>query len=170
MQPVSGADGVFEIAVLGGDTVYRSKATNDGYHPYMYFRTPEQISHQTVYLEVTFLDIGNDVIGLEYNSIDHNYERAETAYNNAVFNSGGKRTAVFKLPDADFRDAQNLETDLRISNSGTVQMQIISAILYPEATPLFLEYFEDWTIPYDGPVYTGDNPVDSDSLKGKVIC
>ena len=170
MQPVSGADGVFEIAVIDGDTVYRSKATNDGYHFYMYFKTSEQISHRTVYLEVTFLDIGNDVIGLEYNSIDNNYEIAETAYNNAVFNSGEKRTAVFKLPNADFRDAQNLETDLRISNSGTVQMQIISAILYLEATPLFLEYFEDWTIPYDGPVYTGDNPVDSDSLNGKVIC
>jgi len=170
MQPVSGADGVFEIAVLEGDTVYRSKATNDGYHFYMYFRTSEQISHQTVYLEVTFLDIGNDVIGLEYNSIDNNYEIAETAYNNVVFNSGEKRTAVFKLPNADFHDAQNLETDLRISNSGTVQMQILSAILYLEATPLFLEYFEDWTIPYDGPVYTGDNPVDSDSLNGKVIC
>ena len=170
MQPVSGADGVYATVDIDGATVYRSSIQNEGYYPYMYFRTSENISHRTVYLEVTFLDIGNDVIGLEYNSLTRNYEIAETAYNNAVFDSGEKRTAVFKLPNADFRDAQNLETDLRISNSGTVQMHIISAILYLEATPLFLEYFEDWTIPYHGPVYTGDNLVDSDSIVGKVIC
>jgi hypothetical protein len=84
--------------------------------------------------------------------------------------SGEKRTAVFELPDADFRDAQNLETDLRLYTESTFQMHIISAVLYFEPTALFELFHEDFTIPYDGPVYAGDSQVDSDSLTGKVIC
>ena len=170
MQPVSGADGVFEIAVIDVDTVYRSKATNDGYHFYMYFKTAEEVKNRTVYVEITYLDIGNGTLGIQYNAIDQNYRMAETGYSNYVFDSGQKRKAVFELPEADFRDAQNLETDLRLYTESTFQMHILSIVLYFEPTSLFESYTEDFTKPYDGPVYTGNNPVDADSLTGKVIC
>lgn len=170
LQPVSGADGVFETVNMEGETVYRSKATSDGYHFYMYFKTSEEIIHQTVYVEVSYLDIGYDMIGIQYNASQQDYMMAQTGFNNFVLGTGRKRTAVFELPDADFRDAQNLETDLRLYTQSSLQMHIISATLFTEPTPLFNMYNEDFTIPYDGPVYEGDQLVDSDSLTGKVIC
>ncbi len=170
LQPVSGADGVFETVNLEGETVYRSEATGDGFHFYMYFKTSEEISHQTVYVEVSYLDIGYDMIGIQYNASHQDYRMARTGFNNFVLGSGQIRKAVFELPDADFRDAQNLETDLRLYASSSLQMHIISATLFTEPTPLFNMYNEDFTLPYDGPVYEGDQPVDSDALTGKVIC
>ena len=170
LQPVSGADGVFETLNMDGETVYRSKATPDGYNFYMYFKTNEVISQQTVYVEVTYLDIGYGHIGIQYNSNDQDYRRVSGGYNNFVLGSGEKRTAVFELPESDFRDAQNLGTDLRLYSDQTMQMHILSANLYLEPTALFKEFFETLTSPYEGPTYLGDQPVNSESLTGKVIC
>jgi len=36
LQPISGAYGVFQTVIIDGVTVYRSFATRDSYHPYMY--------------------------------------------------------------------------------------------------------------------------------------
>ena len=33
LQPISGADGVFQTVIIDGVTVYRSFATRDSYHP-----------------------------------------------------------------------------------------------------------------------------------------
>jgi len=170
LQPVSGADGVFETVEMNGETVYRSKATQDGYHFYMYFTTDTDLPQQTVYLEVTYLDIGFGHIGIDYNSADRDYERTDDGYNNFVFGSAEKRTAVFELTNANFRKAQNLETDLRLSTDRSLQMHILSATVYLKPTALFLMYDENLAIPYEGPQYTGDHLVNSNSLIGKVIC
>lgn len=56
MQPVSGADGKFDIVHIEDDTVYRSQTSNDGYHFYIYFKTSEEVKNRTVYVEITYLD------------------------------------------------------------------------------------------------------------------
>jgi len=170
LEPVSGADGIFEIVVIGDDTVYRSSEHFDAYYPYMYFRSDENVDQQTVYVEVTYLDIGYNMFGMEYNSVNEDYRYVETRYNTFVIGSGQKKTAVFELPDAQFRGGQNLNADLRLYVDGTLRLHIISATLYLEPTPLVLEQSRGWMIPYDGPVYSGDHPIDADSLTGKVIC
>ncbi len=44
LQPISGADGVFETVLIGGDSVHRSSLQDDGsYYQYMYFRSDEPI-------------------------------------------------------------------------------------------------------------------------------
>ena len=138
LQPISGADGVFQTVIIDGVTVYRSFATRDSYDPYMYFRCSEEIHQQTVYLEVTYKDIGYGIFGVEYNSRTTNYQIAETGYENYVLGTGRERTAVFELTNADFRNAQNLESDLRLFCEVTFQMNIVSAYVYLEPTPLFL--------------------------------
>ena len=139
LQPISGADGVFQTVIIDGVTVYSSLANRDSYDPYMYFRCSEEIPQQTVYLEVTYKDIGYGIFGVEYNSRTKNYQIAATGYENYVLGTGLERTAVFELTNADFRNAQNLESDLRLFCEVTFQMNIVSAYVYLEPTPLFLE-------------------------------
>jgi hypothetical protein len=139
LQPISGADGVFQTVIIDGVTVYSSLANRDSYDPYMYFRCSEEIPQQTVYLEVTYKDIGYGIFGVEYNSLTRKYQIAETGYENYVLGTGRERTAVFELTNADFRNAQNLESDLRLFCEVTFQMNIVSAYVYLEPTPLFLE-------------------------------
>ncbi len=171
LQPNSGADGIFETVIIDGDTVYQSALeNNDSYYPYMYFRSGAAIPAQTVYLEITYRDIGYGLIGVEYNSNTQNYQLISTGFENFVLDTGRKRTAIFELLNTDFRQAQNLESDLRLFTDGTFAMHIISATVYLEPTPLFLQQNEDWISPYSGPVYMGGNLVDATTLTGKVIC
>ncbi len=170
LQPISGADGVFETVNIDGTTVYRTIGTRFSYHPYMYFRCAQEVRRQTVYLELTYKDTGYGMIGVQYNSSTANYKQAETGYENFVLDTGRERTAVFELTDADFRNAQNLQSDLRLNCNGSFALHIVSAYIYLEPTPLFLEKNEDWISPYTGPVYIGGHPVDANSLTGKVIC
>ncbi|MHC4120593.1 MAG: hypothetical protein ACYSWO_24120, partial [Planctomycetota bacterium] len=139
LQAISGADGVFQTVIIDGVTVYRSLRKRDTYDPYMYFRCSEEIRPRTVYLEVTYKDIGYGIFGVEYNSMTTDYQIAETGYENYVWGTGRERTAVFELTNADFRNAQNLESDLRLFCDVTFQMNIVSAYVYLEPTPLFLE-------------------------------
>ncbi|MHC4300862.1 MAG: hypothetical protein ACYS7Y_26610, partial [Planctomycetota bacterium] len=69
LQAISGADGVFQTVIIDGVTVYRSLRKRDTYDPYMYFRCSEEIRPRTVYLEVTYKDIGYGIFGVEYNSM-----------------------------------------------------------------------------------------------------
>ena len=170
LQPISGSDGVFRTVIIDGVTVYRSFGTGDSYYPYMYFGCSKEIHQQTVYLEVTYKDIGYGIIGVQYNSTNDNYQTAETGYENYVLGTGLERTAVFELTNADFRNAQNLKSDLRLRCDGTFAMHIVSAYVYLEPTQLFLENNEDWISPYTGPTYIGDELVDANTLTGKVIC
>ena len=171
LQPISGADGVFQTVIIDGVTVYRSfKRTRDSYQLYMYFRCAEEIQHQTVYLEVTYKDIGYGIIGVQYNSTNEDYKIAATGDENFVLGTGRDRKAVFELTNADFRNAQNLQSDLRLWSDGSFAMHIVSASIYLEPPPPFAEKNEDWISPYTGPTYIGDELVDANTLTGKVIC
>lgn len=170
LQPISGADGFFQTVNIDGTTVYRTIGNRVSYHPYMYFRCSEEIHQQTVYLEVSYKDIGYGIIRVQYNSTNDNYKIAARGYENFVLGTGLDRTAVFELTNADFRNAQNLESDLRLWSDGSFAMHIVSASIYLEPTPLFAEKNEDWISPYTGPAYIGDHLVDANSLTGKVIC
>jgi hypothetical protein len=170
MTPFSGSDGVFDVTLVDGDTVYRAAGSDGAYESYMYFQASIVLHSQTVYLEVTYKDTGVGQIGVEYNSTGNNYELATVGFQNFLQNTNRTRTAVFQLKDADFRHAQHMETDLRLWKDGNIQMHILSAILYLEPTPAYSLYDEDWITPYSGPRYTGDHLVDATTLNGKVIC
>jgi hypothetical protein len=170
LTPISGADGVFETMISEGDTIYRTVGSVGSYAPYMYFGTDQNIPPQTVYLEVTYKDVGFGEIFVHYNSSQGNYTGTRTGYQNYSRNSGSERVAVYELQDADFRDAQNLNADLRLWVDVSYQMHIVSAHVYLEPTPIYLENNEDWISPYEGQEYIGDNLVDATSLAGKVIC
>jgi hypothetical protein len=171
LQPISGADGIFETVNIDGTTVYRTVGSNGSYQYYMYFRCEQEVRRQTVYLEVTYKDIGYGNIGVQFNSTSEDYKIGTTGYENFVLDTGRDRTAVFELTNADFRNAQNLQSDLRLWCDGSFAMNIISATVYLEPTPLFEDKDnEDWISPYAGPEYIGDNLVDANTLTGKVIC
>ena len=170
LTPVSGADGVFETVIIDGATVYRSASSAGSYALYMYFQCNVEIHSATVYVEINYKDIGYGKMGIHYNSTTTNYQDVAIKYGNYVQNTNGERTAVFKLKNADFRNAQNLGTDLRLTSSGSLQKHIISATVYLEPPQSFLKYDEDWISPYEGPEYLGDNLVDAGTLTGKVIC
>jgi len=170
LQPISGADGVFQTVNIDSTTVYRAIGNNGSYQYYMYFRCAQEVRQGTIYLEVTYKDIGYGVIGVQYNSSSTNYKQAETGYENFVLGTGRERTAVFELTNTSFRNAQNLQSDLRLNTDGSFAMHIVSAHVYLEPTLLFAEKNEDWISPYAGPEYIGDHPVDANSLAGKVIC
>ncbi|MFO7668155.1 MAG: hypothetical protein R6W31_00715 [Bacteroidales bacterium] len=170
LTPVSGADGVFEIVIIEGDIVNRSTGNGDTYSSFMYFQCNLEIQSSTVYVEVTYKDIGYGPFGLEYNSTTEDYYDATVKYGNYVQNTNGKRTAVFELKNANFRNAQNLSSDLRLYSETSLQKHIISAFVFLEPPQSFLNYQEDWISPYEGPEYIGDHLVDATSLTGKVIC
>ena len=170
LQPVSGADGVIETVYINRVAVYRTVRNNGSYYPYMYFRCDQEVRRQTAYLELTYLDIGYGTIGVQYNSTSSDYTQAQTGYENFMLDTGRERTAVFELTNADFRNAQNLESDLRLNYDGSSSLHVISAFIYLEPTPLFSEKDEDWISPYTGPTYIGDNLVDANTLTNKVIC
>jgi hypothetical protein len=170
LQPVSGADGVFETVEIDGKTVYRSIEKSGRFELYMYFRCVEQVRNRTVYLEVTYLDIGYGYFRVQYNSSSSDYQNTTSGYENFVLGTHRQRTAVFELPDADFRNAQNLQSDLRLSCDGSLQFHILAVTVYLQPTPLYLEHDEDWSSPYSGPPYTGESLVDASTITGKVIC
>ena len=170
LTALSGADGVFEVVVVEGDTVYRSVGSGGSYQPYMYFKADVEIRHTTAYVEVTYKDIGWGLLGIHYNSTTSNYQDATFRRQNYVQNTHGKRTALFVLEDADFRNAQNLGADLRLYTDVSLQMHIVSALVYLEPSPLYILFDEDWISPYEGPEYIGDDLVDASTLSGKVLC
>ncbi|MBN2183659.1 MAG: hypothetical protein JW715_17250 [Sedimentisphaerales bacterium] len=170
LQPVSGADGVFGTVNIDGITVYRTTGSRGTYQYYMYFRCEQDVRRRTVYLEVTYKDIGYGNIGVQFNSTSEDYKLSTRGYENFVLDTGRDRTAVFELTNADFRNAQNLQSDLRLCCDGSFAMNIISATIYLEPTQLFNEKNnEDWISPYTGPEYIGDNLVDANTLTDKVI-
>ena len=170
LTALSGADGVFEVVVIDGETVYRSVGRQGSYELYMYFKTDVEIRSTTAYLEITYKDIAYGLLGVQYNSTMSNYQDATFRRQNYVQNTYGERTAVFVLEDADFRDAQNLGADLRLYSDASLQKHVVSAFVYLEPSPVYRLFDEDWISPYEGPEYIGDNLVDASTLIGKVIC
>lgn len=168
--PISGADGEFTITTIGNQAVYRSTSIN-GYHaPYMYFTTETVVKNKTVYVEVTYLDYGNGRIGIDYNALSSAYTNATENFYSYLTDSRLIKTALFKLNQADFKNAQNLGAHLRIWSEPSLQKHIISAILYLNPSPLWKEYDENWNTFYTGRKYLGPEIVNATSFIGKVIC
>ena len=170
LNPVSGADGVFQAIFTDHDTTYKSAGSSGNYQPYMYFTANVPVMAKTVYVEVTFVDNGYGYLGVEYNSKTALYQMVTTRHNSDFLNTGQVKKAVFKLTDADFKKGQNMGADLRLFVSDqSIGMQVKSAWLYFSPTPFFLSFEEDFVKPYTGKVYTGDDIVDASTIEGKTI-
>jgi hypothetical protein len=75
--PVSGADGEFNTISLDGKTIYQSKGTPGNYAYYIYLQCLPEIVNKTVYVELTFKDIGYGEIKIDYNSISNDYKQIQ---------------------------------------------------------------------------------------------
>src|SRR5207245_5808707 len=153
----SGADGAFETIKEHGVELRRgSKQSNGDYSPYMYFRLPEKVpsAKQPVYVEILYTDRGQGRLELQYNGTkEENYRQAEVGYGRLLTVQANTRRAVFQLARPDFRQAQNLQADLRLTNPDKkAPLQVVSATLYLEPTPLFeTRHARPWLQPYKGP-------------------
>jgi len=125
--PVSGADGTFIITTVEGVNVYRN---DEPLSHYLYFPTDVPVHSTTVWVKITYFDIGDSEFQLEYNSTTNDYEPATSKIAADMQNTLGIRSAIFELPNADFRNAQNLGADLRIVAVPFIAMNIISATLF----------------------------------------
>ena len=129
LTPVSGGDGEFDIIDEDGVRFYRSVKPTNFPATYMYFQANTDVENRTVYVKILYKDTGAGALRLEYNSTGNDFELAEVAFGTNLADTEGLRLAVFELPNADFRSAQNLEADLRINSSSEEQMHIFSASL-----------------------------------------
>lgn len=169
--PISGADGRFEMVTVNGVPVYRNVPNgNQGFDPYLYLYTNSTVKNVTAYVEIQYLDIGIGKISLDYNSATNAYEQALDGFERYLQNSGKVRTAVFQLPNADFRNAQNLGADLRLYTDPDKPKHLVKATLYFTAPPLWKEYDLVVTGPYTGKKYNRTDKADATTLKGKMIC
>ena len=169
LQPVSGADGTFNTLMLDGKTVCQSTGSSGVYAPYIYLQCASSIVNKTVYIELTFKDIGYGKITIDYNSATNDYQAVD-GKNTFLLDLKGEKTMVFELRDANFRNAQNMGCDLRIWSAGTIQKHLISAVLYESPTALWKQFNENYFTPYQGRKYTGTQKVNATTLNGKVIC
>lgn len=170
MLPISGADGVFTTENIDNQKVFRSVAVTGGYSLYMYFATETAVINKTVYLEVKYLDMGTGRMGVDYNALGQPYKDATDSYLTYLTDSRLVKTAVFRLNNADFKNAQNLGADLRLYSDLAIQKHILSVLLYLEPSPLWKQYDENWNSAYSGRKHTGSDVVNANTLTGKIIC
>ncbi len=135
LTPISGADGEFEVVTIDSATLYRSTGSPGAYALFMYFRSNVEVRSTTVYVEVTYKDIGTGSLGIQYNATTDDYKLATNKESTDLQDTKGRRVALFELPNADFRKAQNLNTDLRIFSSADVQKHIVAVNLFFEPPP-----------------------------------
>jgi hypothetical protein len=69
-------------------TVYQSKGTSGAYAPYIYAQCVPPIVNKTVYVELTFKDIGYGKITIDYNSATSDYQTVE-GKNTFLLDHGG---------------------------------------------------------------------------------
>lgn len=169
LVPISGADGEFEIVNIAGKSVYRSKGSAGNYAPYMYLQTNTDVVNKTVYVELTFQDIGYGLVTIDYNSATSDYQNIK-GKNAFLINSNGEKTMVFELRNASFRNAQNLGADLRIQSDVSIQKHLISATLHYSPTELWSRLTEYYFGSYTGRKYEGTDVIDATTLDRKVIC
>jgi hypothetical protein len=172
LEPVSGADGAFEVVSEGGVRIHRARKDDKGaFALYLYFRAPGGLTgaRGPWYVEVTYRDVGLGLLSLQYNAAKGDYQEVEAGYGRELTDRGGLRTAVFLLAEPSFRRAQNLQTDLRLVGPGpATPFQVVGARLFLEPTPLFTKLTaRPWLEPYQGPTR---NDVDARSLRHKVLC
>lgn len=133
LTPVSGADGVFEVVTVDGQTVYRAAGAPGAYQSYVYFQADGPVPDGEVYVAVDYLDVGWGGFLLQYNASAEDYAFATDVRGTYRMDTGRPRTALFRLPDADFRGAQNLGADLRLYSDPSVQLHVLSAEATAEA-------------------------------------
>ena len=149
MTPISGADGVFDDTSVGGERVFRSAGSAGTYERYMYFETDAEVRNTTAYVTATYLDVGYGDLGLQYNATTGDYEPALARRGAYLHDSKSRRTAVFELPNADFRDAQNLGADLRLFSEPSLQKHILSVKVYLEPPPALQQELSTPAASYD---------------------
>ena len=133
LTAVSGADGRFDEVRMGRRTVYRArmrKKTTGQYAPYMYFQAPDDLPLRkgTLYLQLTYRDVGSGALGIDYNAEKHDYADAPNRL--SLTNTWRYRTGLFVLSGADLRRAQVLDADLRINITSEVRLHVVEARLF----------------------------------------
>lgn len=169
LTPISGADGEFTVTTINGTQVFQSNGSAGNYQPYIYLRSSENVQNQTVYVELTLMDIGYGMVGIEYNSSTENYQKV-SGKNSFLLDQNGTKTMVFQLKNAYFRNAQNLSADLRIYTHTSIQKHLVKAVLYKEPPGLWQAYNENFFGSYTGRKYQGTDMIDATTIDGKIIC
>ena len=70
----------------------------------MYFQCDEDVRNKTVYLEVTYLDVGNGNFSVQYNSTSQDYQSHSEGYGRYLVDSREERTAALQALRAGIRD------------------------------------------------------------------
>ncbi len=172
LAPLSGADGRCEAVNIGGRKAWHSLAGEGGaFDVYLYFRAPETLPapEGAVYLEVTYRDVGEGRLSVEYNDGEgRDYRISHVGFNRVMAASQRTRSAVFELSGFQARHAQNLGADLRlVSPDRSAPLEVFEARLFPEPPASFREQsVQPWLDPYTGP--TRDD-IDASTLKQKVL-
>ncbi|MFN8337909.1 MAG: hypothetical protein U0T36_02725 [Saprospiraceae bacterium] len=167
--PISGADGEFTVTSINGSQVFQSNGSAGNYQPYIYLRSSENVQNQTVYVELTMMDIGYGMVGMEYNSSNQDYQNIN-GKNAFLLDQKGTKTMVFELKNAFFRRAQNLGADLRIYTQTSIQKHLIKAVLYKQPPSIWKEYDENFFGIYTGRKYQGTDKINATTIDGKIIC
>jgi hypothetical protein len=167
--PISGADGEFTVTSINGTQVFQSNGSAGNYQPYIYLRSSENVQNQTVYVELTMMDIGYGMVGMEYNSSNQEYQNIN-GKNAFLLDQNGTKTMVFELKNASFRRAQNLGADLRIYTQTSIQKHLIKAVLYKQPPSIWKEYDENFFGIYTGRKYQGTDKINATTIDGKIIC
>lgn len=174
LTPISGADGALETVPSAGKAAVRGTKDAQGRYPsYLYFRAPAAFPHTTrpVYAQFVVRDTGPGSLGVQYNAAgaDAAYQTATRGFGRLMTGAGKVQTAVFALPAPNFRHAQNLGADLRLTGpGGTVPLEVVSAALSTQPPALFTQHAaRPWLAPYVGP---RRRDIDATTLRGKVLC
>jgi hypothetical protein len=119
---------------------------------------------------VDYLDeSGSGNIGIQYNAVGNSFQNCNFGLNDSIFNSGGFKTAVFRLDNAGFAYTENGGNDMRLTqNPGSFQFNIIQVRVSDAPTTLYLQDTA-FLGPYSGPGYVGGTAVDSTTLVNKVV-
>jgi hypothetical protein len=183
MTPWSGSDGPFNVVSEGGYMVNQATGSPGTYAGFMYFHRPAGCtftSGATLYVESDYLDVsgggggmadaGN--IGIQYDAkatLGNAFQNAGFVLNGAILNTGKFKTAVSRLDQASFNLDENGGNDMRLTQNGSFQFNVVQVRVSDQPTPLYTQA-TSFQGPYTGPKYAGGTPVDSTTLNGKLVC
>jgi hypothetical protein len=181
MTAWSGSDGPFTVVTEDGYTVNQAAGTAGSYSGFMYFQRPAGVTFAAgspLYVEVDYLDLsgggtgdsGN--IGIQYDAqstLGNAFATPTFVINAAVLNTGALKTAVSRLDDAAFNADENGGNDMRLTQGGSFQLNVVQVRVSDQPTPLYLQETA-FIGPYTGPAYAAGTPVDATTLNGKLIC
>jgi MYXO-CTERM domain-containing protein len=174
MVPFSGGDGTFDTVTDSGMTIYQSTSSGNGtYSSFMYFQRPAGVTFTagaTLYVEVDYKDIGGPGrFGLQYNATGNDFADGGFGIDAGVQTTGAYKTAVFRLDNNAFHDGENGGNDMRLTQSGPLQLHIAAVRVSDSPTALYTS-LTAFLGPYTGPSYAGGTPVDASTMAGKLLC